>query len=177
MRAFLAVEVPPSTTPGGTGPRAPAHFTLLFFEELPEEGVEGLVRALTSRLSQVPGFRVGFGRLGAFPNADRPRIVFRSVAEGAAELDRLARAARDAARECGLRFDERPFVAHLTLYRVRSARDRDRAVQMLGGPSEDRPPPFDVRAVTLKRSELTRAGAEHTVLAVIELAAPAGAPG
>jgi 2'-5' RNA ligase len=112
----------------------------------------------------VAPFTLSFGEVGAFPSPDRPRVVFRGVRSGADPLERLASAAREAARSVGLPFDDRPFVPHLTLMRVRRPRDEARARLLLEGPSSLVPAPFEVREVLLKESLLGPAGAVHRVV-------------
>lgn len=174
MRAFVAVDVIRPEAPNAEGERAPAHFTLLFLGDLAAELAAPLARALEARAAREAPFRVAFGSVGAFPDAMRPRVVFLSVLEGADGLERLAQLARAAADEVSARYDDRPFVPHLTLFRVRGARERDRARELVGRPLASAPPPFVVDRLLLKESQLDRSGATHTVRAACPLASSSG---
>lgn len=169
MRAFVAVDVP--GPPGARAEeRAPAHFTLLFLSDLPEGLVGPLAEAIGTRVAREPPFRLAFGPVGAFPDATRPRVVYLSVSQGAAELGRLALAAREAADAVGVRYDARPFVPHFTILRVRGERDRERARSLLEGPLVGGPAPFVVDRLLLKESRIDRTGPTHSVRASLPLA-------
>ena len=170
MRAFLAVPMPEGRSP----PSAPAaidHLTLLFLGEVPEELVARLVEHLTPAVAARPRFEMVLEGVGAFPSLERPRVVWRGVGEGREELVQLAGEVRRAALVAGARGDPTPFSPHLTLFRVRSERDRGRARDLLDG---RRPAPSPTRVavseVVLVQSRLRPTGAEHSVLARFPLA-------
>ncbi len=122
--------------------------------------------------ARCPPFSVRLEGVGAFPSAARPRVVWMGVTVGRAELSALAREVREAlAVEFGVEREE--FVPHLTLFRVRSARDRAAAEELLDG---RRPPPSSrevrVDELLLKESLLGPGGAVHRTLAAFPLGAP-----
>lgn len=170
MRAFVAIEVP--AAPGGTARSAPDHLTLLFLGEVPPERTGPIVAALAPVGAGTAPFDLTLDGVGAFPSAERPRVVWLGATEGAEPLARLARDVRTALAGEGEPDRRDPFVPHLTLFRVRSAADRRRAMELLNGGS---PPPAArrVRVVEflLKESELSARGATHRTLATIPLAA------
>lgn len=176
VRAFVAVEVP---APSGEVRRSPApeHLTLLFLGEIPRERVRPISDALSSVAAAVPPFFATLEGVGAFPSAEHPRVVWRGVTEGSAELSRLANGVRRALAAEGdpTRRDE--FSPHLTLFRVRSSTDFRRARELLSGAV---PPPaprrFRVAEFVLKESELSVRGATHRTVATFPLRGPSSEP-
>lgn len=173
MRAFVSVDVPPWGPRGSTSDPAPPHFTLLFVGALEESRAGPLADGIGERVATIAPFRVSFGEVGAFPDVDRPRVVFLSVLEGASGLSALAAVVREVADGAGVVYDRRAFVPHFTLFRVRGGADRARAERMLGRAMPEGPPPFVVDRLSLKESQLTRAGAVHRVVATLPLAGAA----
>lgn len=163
MRAFVSVEAPDPRRPGD--PSGVSHLTLRFLGEV----AEALVPTLSDRLREatrgVPPFGFELRGTGAFPDPERPRVVFAKVVAGADRLGELAARVERATREVGLPAEGRPFVPHVTILRVRGPRDLGEARRAL---AEDVDRSFgrrEVREVLLNASELRPSGAVHTVLA------------
>ena len=172
----MAVEVPGES---GEGRRAaaPEHLTLLFLGEVPRERAGPISEALTPVAADLPAFFATLEGVGAFPSAERPRVVWRGVSEGRDELVRLASAVRAALSNEGDPTRRETFSPHLTLFRVRSSTDARRAHELLSGTV---PPPvprrFRVSEFVLKESELSSHGATHRTLAAFLLRGPPCAP-
>jgi len=172
VRAFVAVEVPSASAEAHRA-AAPEHLTLLFLGEVDPHRVAPIAEALAPVGAKFAPFEVTLEHVGGFPSADRPRVVWLGATEGASALTELALRVRQALPGWG---DERggaTFVPHLTLFRVRSARDRARALELLSGRAP--PPPsrrFRVAEFVLKESVLSARGATHRTVASFPLAGP-----
>jgi RNA 2',3'-cyclic 3'-phosphodiesterase len=169
VRAFVAVEVPPS--PGASSrSSAPEHLTLLFLGEVTNERVGTIEQALLPVGARLAPFDLTLEGVGAFPSAERPRVVWVGATVGASELGRLAREVRSALAGEAAASREDPFVPHLTLLRVRSPLDRRRADELLRGQVSP-PGPRRVRVAefVLKESVLSARGATHRTVAAFPL--------
>jgi len=176
VRAFVAVTVPegPTETPFSSI-AATGHLTLRFLGDVPEATVEALSRTLAPAVARSAPFEFVVQGLGAFPGIDRPRVVWRGVTRGASELAALARVVREAVESVGVAPDRAPFVPHVTLFRVRSSRDRARAAELLRSGDGGRPPEVvRVTSVELVESRLEPAGAIHRTVATFPLAGSEG---
>jgi 2'-5' RNA ligase len=165
MRAFVAVEVPSPQLPGVRSPAdgAPSHLTVLFLGDVADAVVQDLSAAFARVVAIEEPFQLSLRGLGTFPPDGRPRVLFARLAEGAGTMSRIHDRLAEAARALGVRFDDRPFVPHLTLLRVRSPRDEPRVRELQ---SEFLDTPFgsvDVRELLLKSSVLGSGGATHRV--------------
>ena len=165
VRAFVAVEVPADPGRASRSP-APEHLTLLFLGEIPVERVPPIVTALALVGERSAPFDLTLEGVGAFPSAERPRVVWVGATEGAEALCGLAGRVRDALAAEGEPGRRDSFVPHLTLFRVRSAGDRRRAGELLSGVvAPPAPRRVRVREFVLKESELSSRGATHRTLA------------
>jgi len=136
MRAFIALEVPGSVVDAlvafqqelaGTGAdlklveRENLHLNLKFLGEISEQQVAE-ARSRLSSLSLLSATIQIMGA-GAFPAADRPRVLWAGVSQEHEQVVApIARAVIEALNGIGER-DDRAFRAHITLARVRSFRD------------------------------------------------------
>lgn len=177
MRAFIAVDAVAATelaslqrqllaesgwTAADVKAVEPAnfHFTMFFLGEITEADVANISKALSE--IRFESFPVSYTGVGEFPRPETARVIWVGVdPQAERRLDALA--AEVAAKMRGLGFQQdKPFSAHLTLFR---ARDRPlKASDVLAkfhslsleGPNQI------VHSLHLKRSELRPAGAVYS---------------
>ncbi len=104
------------TDPGGW------HITLAFLGSMPAAQVGPMEATLAPAVTRLPRFELAGGGLGAFPSANRARVLWYGLTDPGRRLAELARLVR---RGLALEEDRTQFRPHLTL-----ARSRDR----FGGP-------------------------------------------
>ncbi len=168
MRLFVAIEVGPTNAGEATGrPTAVEHVTLRFLGETSETAVRALSEALARVAASTAPFDLVLAGVGAFPSPSRPRVVYVGARAGGPEATELARRIATALGDvAGPSPAPERFVPHLTLLRVRSRSDRERAHALLDG-STPAPPPRTVRVdrIVLKASTLAPTGARHRTVA------------
>ena len=165
----MAIEVDPGGGVDRPG-RAPEHLTLEFLGEVPPERIPAIGAALGPIGAEVPPFDLTLEGVGAFPSRARPRVVWVGATHGREEVTELARRVASALAPLGLPAPRETFEPHLTLFRVRSERDRVRALDLL----EARTPApaartVHVREIVLKESVLGPGGAVHRTIATVPL--------
>ena len=100
-----------------------AHLTLVFLGDVLEEAVPPLSADLDAAAAAVPPFAYRVAGLGWFGPPRTPRVVWAGIPDPPPALaDLQARCAAGAAA-LGHRLEDRPFHAHLTLGRIKSARN------------------------------------------------------
>jgi RNA 2',3'-cyclic 3'-phosphodiesterase len=173
MRAFVAIPVPPFTLEANAPPSAaaPAHLTLDFLGEIEPEFVPPIGEAIDAAVKGLSAYDLSLAGVGAFPNSTKPRVVFARVEQGAEATARLATTVREALRSLVPNQDERPFVPHVTLFRVRTWAEQDRARRWLDPSLHFSTPPIRVDRVFLRESELGASGAKHRTVHESPLAA------
>ena len=145
--------------PGRLVPPQNWHFTLRFLGETDPDTRDRLIAGLR-RTSLGPSFSISFGGLGAFPRANRARILWLGVDEGAARLVSVAESVESAVRRAGLPSEERPFKPHLTLSRI----EPTRSVADVLASQHPLNVKMPVSAVALVRSQLGKGPALYQVI-------------
>lgn len=107
--------------------RSNLHITLRFLGEVPEDRVEGLASAVAPWVRRLPPPEVRIVGGGAIPDARHPRVLTMGVEGG---LGPLVGAMEGAIRGLGFPAEERPWLPHLTVGRVRFGR-HDRLISTL----------------------------------------------
>ena len=148
------------------------HATLKFLGDIDDAQRTDLEGLLGRCAGEEPPFQARLGGLGGFPSIAAPRVIWVGFEEGREPLTRLAQRLEAGCARLGLREEERPFSAHLTLGRVRSPKGLGplaRALQTLEWPA---PAPWTVERVTLYQSVLGGRGPRYTALGEFPLRSP-----
>lgn len=171
MRAFVAVPVPPPSEPVPPEFHPEDHLTLHFFADLASERVPLVLESLREASTTTEPFDLELRGVGAFPDGRRPRVVWAGVTAGSDELHALADRLRQALGARGFASEDRPYVPHLTLARIRSPGSLVWARRLLTAPdmrdrlwSRSR-----VSELQLQESLLLPMGPRHTTLARVPL--------
>jgi 2'-5' RNA ligase len=193
IRSFVAIELPEEAkkgltrlrkqlerdehrfvkwvTPGGI------HLTLKFLGNIPSTRVTEITEAMKRAAQGISPFLLEISGLGVFPNLNQVRVLWVGIG---GELDRLSTLQRNmdsALAALGFAAEERPFVPHLTLARIRegaSAPERKGFGEFVSSAAFEQKYAVEVEAVRLMRSQLTPAGAIYTCLSVVGLGAEEG---
>ncbi len=140
------------------------HLTLAFLGEVPPGRAEAAGRCLETLSGSGP-FAAVPGEAGFFPSTDRPRIFWMGFGAGGGRLAELSAGFSAALRREGFVLEDRPFVPHLTLARLRgpvppaAARRAAEAAEALW-----RGKSFPVTGAVLFSSELSSAGPRYSEL-------------
>jgi len=138
------------------------HLTVCFVGETPWELTSSIGNAIEEAISGMTAISAQLGPIGAFPNLNQPRVIWADVTpkEPLAELhDRLT----DRLENLGFRMEQRGYIPHVTLARVKRELPEDFSEQLL------RHSPADLGTVQLDNvvlfeSQPGRAGPDYRVL-------------
>jgi 2'-5' RNA ligase len=99
------------------------HLTLQFLgSDVDATHLHGLCLAMDQACAATAPFEVECGGVGAFPNAVNPRTIWLGVREGAEDLTRLHGSLAAVLGPLGYPAEDRRFVPHITLGRIRPGR-------------------------------------------------------
>ena len=169
-RLFVAIDLPGSTSqlladldPHIRGVRwidtAQMHLTLGFFDRVPED-IEVQLRQKLGSI-QFRAFFLPIVGLGKFPAKGHPEVIWIGVGAAHPHLFQLHKRVQEAALQCGLEPELRPFHPHITIARCRDVPEG--ALRMFLKSNVDLDlGMFRVDAFHLYSSELTPAGPIHT---------------
>ena len=188
IRAFIAVELPEDLKKElaalemllkNNGPPVvkwvdpeSIHITLKFLGDISTDKVEKLVTAMDEAVKGIAPFHLEVRKLGAFPAPDRPQVIWVGVK---GEVDKISGLRQKIEANCEqLRFsrESRPFTPHLTLGRVRDEarpNERQRLGKLLTEISFTASKTVAVTEINLLKSQLTPAGAIHTIIGTVKL--------
>lgn len=133
-------------------PEQNLHFTLGFFGQV-EEATGARITAALAEPWSLPAFPVTIGSAGSFPPSGPPRILWLGLLRGREPFAALHGELARRVAPLGFAVERRPYHPHVTIGRVKEARDSARARAILQATAM-RPQPLEVRAVTLFESRL-----------------------
>jgi len=171
LSGALTEASPGPPIPGRRPPPPNWHITLRFIGECSDTEADRLIHEVARDLSATPG-RVFVSGLGAFPRASKASVLYGAIDDTNGLLGHLAGVGEAAARDVGFEPDERPFVPHLTLSRLRPPND----VRHLIDAFAPFRVPIAVEAVTMMRTHRSRSGVSYQPIDVVDLADPGMGP-
>lgn len=133
------------------------HCTLVFLGDIFQSAAASAADALSQTVTGIKPFEIKIAGLGYFGSARSPRIIWAGIT-GTAPFMELQNNVTAAVLQAGLNPDLKPFKPHLTIGRVRSARNAQALVAAL---EKFRDKPFgvlSVRQVVLMESRLASTG-------------------
>ncbi len=192
VRAFIAIDLPNDVLenienvsrrlqtqlrhyPIKWVPTENIHLTLKFLGDVSESNLPLIEDMLAGEVSDHKPFEFGVGRLGAFPDMKRPRVIWVGV-EAPEELLALQRGVESVMQRLGYPREQRPFQPHLTLARI-ARRATTNEVYAIGRTLREISVSFlgsaRVTEVHLYKSDLHPTGAVYTRLFTTTLNASA----
>ncbi len=140
------------------------HFTLNFFEELPEARVAAAKEAAARAATAVSSFSLALSGLGTFPPRGPARVLWVGCRDGSDRLVSLAAAVEKEFTLEGFAAEARPFSPHLTLARVKDPRAARDILAFVSANASFDGGTSPVTELVLYQSVLGPSGAAHTPL-------------
>ena len=188
IRSFIAIELPEEAKKGLARLRkglerdehkfvkwvdpGGIHLTLKFLGNIPSKRVAEITEAIEEAAQGVSPFHLEISGLGAFPSLRQARVFWVGIGGELDKLSRLQQNIDSALAALGFAKEERPFVPHLTLARIRegaSSSERRSFGELVGSIIFEDKYPVEVEAIRLMRSQLMPAGAIYTCLSLVGL--------
>ena len=148
------------------------HITLKFLGETSDAVIDELLLAMGESVAGVSPFKLEVGKLGAFPAVDRPQVIWVGVSGDMEKLAQLQKNLEQNTEQLGFKRESRPFSPHLTLGRVREGA-RVKEIQRIGKLLNETPftakHNIEAHEINLLKSQLTQAGAIHTIIGMVKL--------
>ena len=109
-------------------------------------------------------FLVQLTGLGVFPSLSFPRVLWVGIAHGTDQLQNIFNQIEPRLQNLGFSPDHNGFSPHLTIARVRSARNKQLLADFVTKNARHDFGSFEIKCLRLKRSELTPKGPIYTTL-------------
>ncbi|NWF77254.1 MAG: RNA 2',3'-cyclic phosphodiesterase [Chloroflexi bacterium] len=188
IRSFIAIELPEEAKEGLARLRKELerdehkfvkwvdpggiHLTLKFLGNIPSKRVAEITEAMKEAAQGVSPFHLEISGLGAFPSLKQVRVFWVGIGGEVDKLSSLQQSMDSALAALGFAKEERSFVPHLTLARIRegaSPAERRSFGELVGSVTFVDKYSVDVEAINLMRSQLTPAGAIYSRLSMVGL--------
>jgi 2'-5' RNA ligase len=188
LRSFIAIELPEDAKKGLARLRRELerdehkfvkwvdpqgiHLTLKFLGNIAAKRVAEITEAMGEAAQGISPFHLEISGIGTFPSLNQVRVFWVGVGGELDKLSRLQQNMDSALATLGFAKEERPFVPHLTLARIRegtSPPERKSFGELVGSAIFEDKYSIEVEAVRLMRSQLRPAGAIYTCLSVVGL--------
>lgn len=182
IRAFLAIDLPApvrekiaviqaglrSALEGVRWTRPEGiHLTLKFFGDIEKSDI-GSISDIVDKKTRSGGgsLLLSLGRIGAFPNPGRARVLWLGVEGEIEKLASLQGSMEGDFETLGFARETRSFKPHLTLGRARSSRGAIKGLrEVMEKMHYEKANPFSAGGLTLFKSDLMPGGAVYTKLA------------
>jgi 2'-5' RNA ligase len=179
IRSFLAVDLPmalrESMVIATMGIRTPAadvkwvrpegiHLTLKFFGNIEEGQVEPIVNAVSGVITGQKPLTLKAEGIGAFPDLRRPQVIWIGMTGDIERLMVIQKNIEQVLSVLGFPAEDRPFIPHLTLGRVRYNKKSSGLASKIQGLKDINFTPFTVNELILYKSTLRPGGAIYTPL-------------
>ncbi len=186
IRTFLAVDIPKEITDSmekiqyrlrnslkegmirWTKPGS-VHLTLKFFGSISERDIEHIIGLLKDSVKSFKPLMLTAEKVGVFPNARQPRVLWLGITGGDNSLMTLQKQIDDDLHGIGFPREERPFRPHLTLGRTKAHRGIEGLSVVLEEFKDYRAGALPVAGLTLYRSDLRPEGPVYTRLGYFPL--------
>ncbi len=148
------------------------HLTLKFFGNIPEKKIEEIAKVVKEVVSHSVPLKLKVKGLGTFPSMKRPRVIWAGVTGDVKELIALQQKIEEALMKIGFEPEDRSFIPHLTLGRVKSNRHIEKLCQVIKDLSPETGNGWEeikVDSLVLYQSILKPSGAIYVPLKTISL--------
>ena len=183
IRCFAAIEIPeriqallaevqdafrPKIEKASWTKQGNFHLTLKFLGDVKSRTINEISAALQKIVKSQTPFSIEIGGIGAFPNLERPHVLWVGLKQGIPLTVKLARAINHELVKFGFEKDTR-FHPHLTLARLRDQVNLNTFISLFKKFETLDGTLLTVNKITLVKSELHPSGAVYTPLKLCEL--------
>jgi 2'-5' RNA ligase len=147
------------------------HLTLKFFGDISTADVNNICTAVQKRVTSEPSLNLKIEKLGVFPDARRPRVIWCGITGDVEKLSIFQKQLDSDFAGIGFPGEDRPFRAHLTLGRIKDSHGLTGINEALIKYSAFAAGEFNCTEMILFQSRLSPQGAIYTKLAEFALGA------
>ncbi|MDI6724340.1 MAG: RNA 2',3'-cyclic phosphodiesterase [Methanobacterium sp.] len=143
------------------------HCTLKFFGEIDDNKLNDIIKAIETKIKAHEPFKVNIKKTGVFPNERYIRVLWLGM-EGIEPFSDLQKDLDEDFVKMGFK-KERSYVPHLTIGRVKGAKNKAELLATLKDLGDVEIGEMDINKIVLKKSELTPKGPIYTTIKEFDL--------
>lgn len=143
-----------------------SHLTLAFLGSITPDKVQPISKILNEVASQIKPAQLHLLKISCFPSPTRARIIFVDLGGELGKLNALAIKIRKELKKEKIYFDQKPFVSHITLGRIKKQQNLTPLVSKIKIKKGE----FIADEVSLTKSTLTETGPIYQQIQCVSLA-------
>ena len=141
------------------------HVTLKFLGEVGTDKIDAIKSEMQKTAALEKKFSLLVSGIGVIPNPRYPRVVYSNLVDDRQKLKNLSKRLDEAMARLGFKPEERDFLPHLTIGRVKSFKAKSLLIMKIREFHKREIGRLDVDGVHLIKSELKTTGAIYTEMA------------
>ncbi len=141
------------------------HVTLKFLGEVGTDKIDAIKSEMQKTAAMEKSFSLLVSGIGVIPNPRYPRVVYSNLVDNEQKLKNLSKRLDEAMARLGFKPEERDFLPHLTIGRVKSFKAKSLLIMKIREFHKREIGRLDVDGVHLIKSELKTTGAIYTEMA------------
>lgn len=145
------------------------HLTLHFLGNISSADINSLKENILTAAKSIDKFTIDVKGVGVFPNSKNPRIIWVGVGKGAESVKKVYNKLSAGLKSINIPMEERDYIAHITLARVKYIKNIKIFVEKLDEFKENLFGNVDVYSISLIKSTLTKTGSIYETLFKAEL--------
>ncbi len=144
------------------------HVTMTFLGDTPDTKLPEIIEALRKVASEAREFDIEVKGIGVFPSLKHIRVIWAGIAGGKEEVKNIQHAIDRKLEPLGFS-PEKDFIPHMTIARVKSAREKDKLAEIIQNSETLDFGQSKATAIELKESKLTPKGPIYSTIEHVNL--------
>jgi 2'-5' RNA ligase len=144
------------------------HITLKFLGDTDEKYIDPIEQSIKEAVKTVKPFPVTLSGTGVFPNQNYVKVIWVGIIDNG-QIEPIAHAIDNLLSPLGFKKEMRRFSPHLTIGRVKTARNKEKLLNIIQHYPKEEFTVQDVQSIVLKKSELTPKGPIYTTVKEVHL--------
>ena len=144
------------------------HITLKFLGDTNEDYLNKIEEIMKNSVNDFDPFEIKLKGAGVFPNKNYIKVLWIGI-ENSDSIGEIANKIDEKLYSLGFEREKRKFAAHLTVARVKSAKNKEELIKLVNKYEDIEFGTLKIDSIKLKKSELTPKGPIYTTLKDVRL--------
>ena len=144
------------------------HATIKFLGDTDEELVDQIENIMNDSVKEISLFAIKLKGAGAFPNQNYIKVIWIGIKNGQ-NIKTIANRIDERMSKLGFKKEKGGFSPHLTIGRVKTAKNKERLVKTIKNYADVEFGDFQIDCIKLKKSDLTPKGPIYTTIKEVKL--------
>lgn len=145
------------------------HITLKFLGDTQEHLIDDIAKCMHDVAKKNSPFPISLKGTGVFPNQNYMKVIWIGIQDMTNSITTIAKQLDYLLEPLGFMKEKRGFSPHLTIGRVKTAKNKNNLIAILNNTSNTDFASQQVTTIQLKKSDLTPSGPIYTTLRKLEL--------